>query len=142
MEASVHRLRLRIRNDRSKFDIATCSLALALLGGCVSEGDGGIEDTVGQTTEALRISSPHLRAFIAKQVGGLDKLKVPADDSAIPLPPEDPNRPGRYATTEAKRFLGKMLFHDPIRTTRVNINTNVNPPIREVQRCGRPVAGM
>jgi cytochrome c peroxidase len=72
-----------------------------------------------------------LRAFIARQVGGLDKLRVPSDDASIPLPPEDPSRPGRYRTTEAKRFLGKMLFHDPVRTVRIDINTNVNPPIRE-----------
>jgi cytochrome c peroxidase len=72
-----------------------------------------------------------LRSFIAGQVGGLDKLKVPSDDASIPLPPEDPTRPGRYRTTEAKRFLGKMLFHDPVRTVRINVNTNVNPPIKD-----------
>jgi cytochrome c peroxidase len=72
-----------------------------------------------------------LRAHIARKVGGLDKLRVPADDASIPLPPEDPSRPGRYETTEAKRYLGKLLFHDPVRTARINVNTNVNPPIRE-----------
>ena len=56
---------------------------------------------------------------------------MPADDAALPLPPEDPTCPGRYKTTEAKRYLGKMLFHDPVRTARVNINTSVNPPIRD-----------
>ncbi|MFZ5896256.1 MAG: cytochrome c peroxidase [Myxococcota bacterium] len=76
-------------------------------------------------------SSTRLRELIARQVGGLDKLQVPPDDESIPLPPEDPSRPGRYKTTEAKRYLGKLLFHDPIRTVRININTNVNPPIRE-----------
>ncbi len=67
-------------------------------------------------------SPAHLRRFIDQQVGGLDKLTVPPDDASIPLPPDDPSRPGRYKTTEAKRFLGKMLFHDPVRTARVNIN--------------------
>ena len=110
-------------------NIATCWLALSLAGGCVSDVDE--EESVGSTPEALHQRPAQLRAFIAKQVGGLDKLRVPADDFSIPLPPEDPSRPGRYATTEAKRFLGKMLFHDPVRTTRININTNVNPPIRE-----------
>jgi cytochrome c peroxidase len=28
----------------------------------------------------------------------------------------------RYQTTEAKRYLGKLLFHDPVRTARININ--------------------
>ncbi|HTU62926.1 MAG TPA: hypothetical protein VMF89_30910, partial [Polyangiales bacterium] len=82
-------------------------------------------------SEALEIDPGSLRAYIAEQVGGLDNLRVPDDDDAIPLPPEDPSRPGRYKTTEAKRFLGKMLFHDPVRSTRININQGVNPPIRE-----------
>src|SRR5205823_2235744 len=63
-----------------------------------------------------------LRRFIGRQAGGIDKLRVPPDDAAIPLPPEDPTRPGRYRTTEAKRYLGKLLFHDPVRTARININ--------------------
>jgi cytochrome c peroxidase len=93
------------------------------------------EDSVATETveEELRFGSAALRAMIARGVGGLDKLKVPEDDSAIPLPPDDPGRPGRYATTEAKRYLGKLLFHDPVRTTRINVNEGVNPPIREGQ---------
>jgi hypothetical protein len=106
-----------------------CSLALSLLGGCQGESPGS-EESSAAAAEALRIGPVQLRGFIAQQVGGLDKLVVPADDGSIPLPPEDPARPGRYKTTEAKRFLGKMLFHDPVRTTRININKNVNPPIR------------
>ena len=31
--------------------------------------------------------------------------------------------PYRYEQTEAKRYLGKLLFHDPIRTNRIDINT-------------------
>ncbi|MBC7975252.1 MAG: hypothetical protein H7138_09720 [Myxococcales bacterium] len=64
-----------------------------------------------------------LRRFIASRVGGLDKLTVPPDDNSIPVPADDPERPGRYRTTEAKRYLGKLLFHDPVRTARININT-------------------
>lgn len=112
--------------------IGTCALAFAMWSGCQGEGPPeGQESSVAEASEALRASSAQLRAFIARQVGGLDKLRVPGDDSAIPLPPGDPSRPGRYETTEAKRYLGKLLFHDPVRTARININTNVNPPIRE-----------
>lgn len=112
--------------------LVTCSVALSLWGGCQEEL---VHDhhaaPVAAATEALGNSPDGLREFIAQQVGGLEKLKVPAGDTSIPLPPEDPTRPGRYKTTEDKRYLGKMLFHDPVRTTRININTNVNPPIRE-----------
>jgi cytochrome c peroxidase len=61
-----------------------------------------------------------LREYISDQVGGLDKLQVPPDNASIPVPPDDPARLGRYKTTEAKRFLGKMLFHDPVRSARIN----------------------
>jgi len=44
------------------------------------------------------------------------------------VPPEDPARPGRYKTTEAKRYLGKLLFHDPVRSARININ-EAQPPV-------------
>jgi cytochrome c peroxidase len=64
-----------------------------------------------------------MRTFIGSQVGGLDKLTVPSDDAGIPVPPDDPMRPGRYKTTPAKKFLGKMLFHDPVRTSRINLNS-------------------
>src|SRR6266704_3034489 len=68
-------------------------------------------------------SPTQLRRFIDQQVGGIDKLKVPPKDTDIPLPrqPDGTVNP-RYQTTEAKRFLGKMLFHDPIRSARININ--------------------
>jgi cytochrome c peroxidase len=123
----------RIPNDRARLThVATCWLALSLLCSCVSEAEPESEqDSAAPTSDALSFGAAHLRAFIGQQVGGLAKLKVPVDDSSIPLPPEDPNRPGRYQTTEAKRHLGKMLFHDPVRTARVNVNTGVNPPIRE-----------
>lgn len=123
------------RNGRARLaGLATCSLALSLWAGCegqLQEDDPQDDQgSVESTAEALHNRPSELRDFIAAQVGGLAKLKVPEDDSAIPLPPEDPKRPGRYRTTEAKRFLGKMLFHDPIRTARINVNTAVNPPIR------------
>lgn len=64
-----------------------------------------------------------LRQYIATQVGGIDKLQVPAANADLPLPRQADGRvPYRYELTEAKRFLGKMLFHDPVRTARVNEN--------------------
>jgi hypothetical protein len=67
------------------------------------------------------LSPGGLRRFIDQQVGGIDKLKVPATDADIPLPrqPDGTVNP-RYQTTEEKRFLGKLLFHDPVRTSRID----------------------
>jgi len=123
--------RFRSTQEHTTFaNLAIGSIALCLLAGCQGEPVVDHELAVETEAEALSNSPAQLREFIAAQVGGLDKLRVPVDDAAIPLPPEDPSRPGRYRTTEAKRFLGKMLFHDPVRTVRININQNVNPPIR------------
>ncbi len=80
-------------------------------------GDGGDGSGAG----AARL----VRNFLGSQVGGLEKLMVPVTDAEIPLPPEDPARPGRYKTTAEKAYLGKLLFHDPVRTVRVNINEEV-----------------
>jgi hypothetical protein len=111
--------------------LAVCSLVLLpLWGGCQGDIRDRQDDLVESKTEALAAGTKQLRDFIAAQVGGLDKLKVTTDNLSIPLPPDDPARPGRYRTTEAKRYLGKLLFHDPVRTVRINVNKNVNPPIR------------
>jgi Di-haem cytochrome c peroxidase len=85
---------------------------------------GAVALSGGDSASASQGNSPEqLREFIDRQVGGIDKLKVPATDADIPLPrmPDGTVNP-RFKTTEAKRFLGKMLFHDPVRTARININ--------------------
>lgn len=71
-----------------------------------------------------RSSPTGLRHYISAQVGGIENLQVPARNEDIPVPPRaDGSANPRYATTEAKRFLGKMLFHDPVRSARINVNS-------------------
>jgi cytochrome c peroxidase len=91
---------------------------LAKLGGVLA-----ISLLCGGVAVAQGDSPTQLRRFIDQQVGGIQKLMVPATDADIPLPrqPDGTVNP-RFQTTEAKRFLGKMLFHDPVRSARVNIN--------------------
>ena len=90
---------------------ATVAVAAALLGG-VPAAIADVDDRASD-----------LRVFIGQRVGGLRNLTVPPDDASIPLPrqPDGTVNP-RYKTTEAKRYLGKLLFHDPVRTARVNQN--------------------
>ena len=65
-------------------------------------------------------SSTELRRFIDNQVGGIEKLMVPAHDADPPQPRLADGSPDpRFQTTEAKRYLGKQLFHDPVRTARI-----------------------
>src|SRR5260370_3445318 len=81
---------------------------------------------------AAQGNSPvQLRQFIGQQEGGINNLTVPATNAAIPVPPPvagSGNTPYRYQTTEAKRYLGKLLFHDPVRTTRIGPATNTGQP--------------
>ena len=65
-------------------------------------------------------SPTQLRRFIDQRVGGIHKLMVPAHDADLPQPRHaDGNPDPRFQITEAKRYLGKQLFHDPIRTARI-----------------------
>jgi len=85
--------------------------------GSPPDGAGGGELTAAQVRELINAQIP----------GGIDKLKVPATDNAIPVPGAPQGFPGRFDTTDAKRYLGKQLFHDPNRVRRVN--TNVGQPL-------------
>ena len=92
--------------------------AVSLLCGAAA-ADRGSDDDHGT-------SATQLRRFIDAQVGGIDKLKVPRKDIDIPVPRQpDGSVNYRYQTTEAKRYLGKLLFHDPVRSARINVNAGV-----------------
>jgi cytochrome c peroxidase len=105
---------------------ATTMAILVLVGGAAIAGKNAgqssqsAEDN-GASQAAAQESGAELRQFIGQQVGGIDKLIVP-DDTHLP-PPRLPdgtitNDP-RFRTTEAKRYLGKLLFFDPVRTARI-----------------------
>jgi cytochrome c peroxidase len=70
---------------------------------------------------AAQGSSPtQLRRFVDTQVGGIQKLMVPAHNSDLPQPRLANGSPDPFfQTTEAKRYLGKLVFHDPARATRI-----------------------
>ena len=127
-----HEVQERTLTDRRKTPhsrLAKLALALTLpvWAGCQGWLDESPTEqhVLGTEEQELRVNPGRLREHIARVVGGLATLTVPPDDASIPLPAEDPARPGRYATTEAKRYLGKLLFHDPVRTARINVNTAV-----------------
>ncbi len=65
-------------------------------------------------------SSTQLRRFVDQQVGGIQKMMVPAHNTELPQPRLANGSPDpQLQTTEAKRYLGKLLFHDPARATRI-----------------------
>ncbi len=100
--------------QRLAFQGLAAALALACGFALAAPADGGGGGPV------------QLRRLIDQQVGGLDKLKVPANNAELPVPRQaDGSVAYRYETTEAKRYLGKLLFHDPVRSARINVNTGV-----------------
>ena len=83
-------------------------------------------------------SATQLRRFIDETVGGIQKLMVP-DDAHLP-PPRLPdgtitNDP-RFQTTEAKRYLGKLTFFDPVVTARIIPSFGGVLATRQTGSCG------
>ena len=107
-----HIMNIRFR-PRHRPGSAGLAIALVALNGCGGDDEPMKDDLTAQ----------EVRSLIDRAVpGGLASLTVPATDAEIPVPPAPDGYAGRFDTTEAKRYLGKLLFHDPIRTQRVNVN--------------------
>ncbi|MBI4586239.1 MAG: hypothetical protein HY717_19690 [Planctomycetes bacterium] len=72
------------------------------------------------STAAQEVTPGQLRALLNQRVGSLDKLRVPDRDEDLPQPrlPSGEIDP-RFRITAAKRYLGKLLFHDPIRANAI-----------------------
>lgn len=85
-------------------------------------------------------SPTQLRRFIDQQVGGIQKLMVPAHDEDLPQPvfPDGTSAANdpRFRTTEAKRYLGKQLFHDPVRMVRIRPEFGGVPETARTASCG------
>jgi cytochrome c peroxidase len=87
---------------------------------------------------AAQDSSPvQLREFIGRQVGGINRLQVPANNAELPQPRLKNGQPDPlFQTTEAKRYLGKMLFFDPVRTVRIRPEFGGLPFTASTASCG------
>ena len=117
VEAERHGIRsARTRSTRHLFlNSIVGSLALALWCGAAvadrdDDGDRGHHGN----------NPTQLRQFIGEQVGGIEKLQVPANDADLPQPRLPNGSPDPFfQITEAKRYLGKQLFHDPVRMARI-----------------------
>ena len=93
---------------------AAGALTLTLLCGAVAADDDN------RNRDDSRMSRKQLRQFIDQQVGGIEKLMVPANNADLPQPRLSDGSPDPFfQTTEAKRYLGKQLFHDPARMVRI-----------------------
>jgi cytochrome c peroxidase len=121
--------------------VALTSVALSA---CISTtSDAASDGEVAVTSPALsRVathgdSAKHLRQFIERQIGDIDALVVPSDNRDLPQPRLAGGSPDpRFATTEAKRYLGKQLYFDPIRTARIKPEFGGVLATRQSGSCG------
>ena len=90
----------------------------------------------GGVAAAQGNSPTQLRRFIDQQVGGIEKLMVPAQDVDLPQPRlANGSLDPLFQITEAKRYLGKQLFHDPIRTARILPEFGGVPATKQTASC-------
>lgn len=101
---------------------ATAWMALSLFGS-FAQGQGN-----GNGGEALR-------RFIDQQVGGIQKLMVPTPER-LPQPMLNGRPDPTFETTEAKRYLGKLLFFDPGRANRIVTEFGGVPAFTQTASCG------
>ena len=98
---------------------------------------GGLALAFAWGTASANDSPVALRSFIDTQVGGIEKLMVPAQDRDLPQPRLADGTPDPFfETTEAKRYLGKQLFHDPVRTARVREAFGGIREVAQTASCG------
>ena len=117
-------------------------LALMLvlpLTGCPFDSDNDnkkVEPEIPQE-DPLVVKAKEVRNLVETNAGGLDKLIVPATNEEIPVPVfEDEAKNHRIKTTEAKRYLGKQLFHDSVRTVRIDETLGGMPELLKTGSCG------
>jgi cytochrome c peroxidase len=78
-----------------------------------------------------------LRGFIAGRFGSVQKFMIPARNEDLPQPrlsngQIDP----RFRITDAKRYLGKLLFFDPVRAGDVHPEFGGVPSLARTASCG------
>src|SRR5229473_7466703 len=106
------------------------AVSLVCSGVVLTQGNSPREDSDNSPTQ--------LRQFIGGQVGGIRKLMVP-DDAHLPqarLPDGTLTSDPRFQTTEAKRYLGKLTFFDPITTARIIPSFGGVLATRQTGSCG------
>ncbi|MBI4603199.1 MAG: hypothetical protein HY721_14685 [Planctomycetes bacterium] len=97
----------------------------------------------GPSVTAQSVDPGALRSLIDARVGGISRLQVPSSDADLPQPRlESGEIDPRFAITEAKRYLGKLLYHDPIRANNIKPELGGVPSTAQTASCGSCHFGM
>src|SRR5258708_10530131 len=119
--------------DRHRFPKqATGALAIFLL--CSGFGPARDDSRRGDSDN----SPNQLREFVGEQVDGIQTLMVP-DDAHLPqarLPDGTLTSDPRFQPPEAKRYLGKLTFFDPVTTARIIPSFGGVLATRQTGSCG------
>jgi cytochrome c peroxidase len=96
-------------------------LLLTVIAGYFTSVVNGRERDQAPRAESAGDDARSLREAINARVGSIDKLRVPASNEALPQPvlADGTTIDPRFAITQAKRYLGKQLFFDPVRSNRI-----------------------
>ena len=82
-------------------------------------------------------TASELRVLLQERVGELELLRVPGANEDLPQPRlENGEIDARYAITEEKRFLGKLLFHDPVRSNNIQPEFGGSQATSQTASCG------
>ena len=84
------------------------------------QGSGGGQDG-SIVPEGLKGSARKLRDELTRRVGSIDGMRVAVRNTDLPQPflADGATPDPRFAITEAKKYLGKQLFFDPVRSNRI-----------------------
>ncbi len=103
------------RKPSRRVKAALACLMIVFFGCLIGLRDFSTARAMGQSRSSSAAQT--LREAIIKRVGSLAKLQVPKRNEDLPQPLLDDGSPDPlYKNTEAKRYLGKQLYFDPVRT--------------------------
>ncbi len=103
----------------------------------VSSVQGRDQRAEGGQTDAAAGNARALRNAIIARIGGLEKLRVPERNEDLPQPAlPDGSIDPRFKITEAKRYLGKLLYFDPVRMNRIRPEFGGDFSTMQTASCG------
>jgi cytochrome c peroxidase len=90
-----------------------------------------------QEEEERAPTASELRVLLRDRIDDLDLLRVPLANEELPQPRlENGEIDPLYAITEEKRYLGKLLFHDPVRSNNIQPKFGGSTATSQTASCG------
>jgi cytochrome c peroxidase len=112
-------------------------IAFVFVISCLQIGPWNAAAVSASPQDNLTDSAQGLRENIRTRVGSLAKLQVPERNEDLPQPLLADGTPDPlYKITEAKRYLGKQLYFDPVRQNRIRPEFGGDFSTKQLASCG------